>query len=142
MIKTKIIDGTGTGRQVKVLSTGALAVSSPSYDDAVFNTLDTDAQGYTFYGPKDGKQFVLTGVIAFADKEVSDNTDTDITIYESDGDGSATENKILLKFGMGRLTSISILPLNVITNLGKWVNAKTTDDDVHMTILGYYIDKI
>lgn len=142
MIKTKLIDGYGTGSQVKILSTGAMAVSAPSYDDAVFNTLDTDAQGYTFFKPISGKQFVLTGVLAFADKDVSDASETEIVVYESDAENSATEDKILLKFGMGRLTSLTISPLNLLTNIGKWINAKTSDDDVHMTILGYYIDKI
>ena len=27
-------------------------------------------------------------------------------------------------------------------NEGKFINAKTDDDDVHMNILGYYVDKV
>ncbi len=31
------------------------------------------------------------------------------------------------------------LPMNVLVTAGKFVNAKTTDDDVHMTIIGYFV---
>ena len=29
--------------------------------------------------------------------------------------------------------------LNIAVAIGKYVNAKTSDDDIHMTITGYYI---
>jgi len=142
MLNVKLHDGTGKGNRAKILSTGALVVSPPDYDDAIFNTLDVAGTGYTYFKPLSGKQFVMTGAVAFADKDVSDNTDTVIVIYESDGASSTTEDKVLLQFGMGKLTSLHIAPLNILLNKGKWLNAKTGDDDIHMTITGYYINEI
>ena len=46
-----------------------------------------------------------------------------------------------MQFGMGSLTSLAIVPLNILVNKGVWLNAKTGDDDVHMTIMGYYVNE-
>ena len=35
-----------------------------------------------------------------------------------------------------------LFPLNILVAPGKYVNAKTTDDDIHMTIMGYYISEL
>ena len=32
--------------------------------------------------------------------------------------------------------------LSLLVNVGKFINAKTDDDDVHMNILGYYVDAV
>ena len=32
--------------------------------------------------------------------------------------------------------------LNLLVNGGKYVNGKTSDDDIHMTIMGYYIPEL
>lgn len=113
-----------------------------SYDETVFNVLDVAGTASNFYSPKSQKQFVITGVLAFADKDVSDASDTVIVVYEASDTTTATVDKVLLQFGMGKLTSLAILPLHLLVNAGKFVNAKTGDDDIHMTIMGYFIDKI
>ena len=94
---------------------------------------------YNFYPPKAGHQFVIKGAIAFADKDVSDASDTVIIIYEAGDAATTTVDKTLLQFGMGKLTTLPMLPLDILVNEGKFVNAKTGDDDIHLNILGYYI---
>lgn len=139
----KIVDGrNNTSVTAGVTSIGQLVVAPFAYDETVFNTLDVAGTAYKFYDPKPGQQFVITGVLAFADKDVADNSDTEIVVYEATSDSTATVDKTLLQFGMGKLTSIPILPLNILVNEGLFVNAKTGDDDIHMTIMGYYIPRI
>lgn len=121
---------------------GEVIVAPLSYDETVFNDMDAIDTAYNFYSPKSMKQFVITGVIAFGDKDISDASDTVIVIYEADDTTTTTVDKVLLQFGLGKLTSLAILPLHLLVNAGKFVNAKTGDDDVHMTIMGYYIEAL
>lgn len=113
-----------------------------SYDETVFNDMDVADQAYNFYSPRSRKQFVITGALVFADKDINDATDTIIVIYEAESTTSTTVDKVLLQFGMGKLTVLPILPLHLLVNAGKFINAKTGDDDIHMTIFGYYIPKL
>jgi len=129
-------------RTVKVTQAGQLVVAPISYDESSFNTLDATATAYNFYVPKVGQQFIITAVLAFADKDVADNTDTIVTVYEATAPDTATESKVLFQFGMGKLTVLSLTPLNLLINEGVYINAKTGDDDIHMTIMGYYIPKL
>jgi len=135
-----LVDGRGTTSRAKVTQHGQLVTAPLHYDDTKFLEMAAAATAYNFYEPKGHKQFVITGVVAFADKEVANNSDTDIVVYEADSASNATASKVLLQFGLGSLTSLAITPLNLLVNEGVYVNGKTSDDDVHMTIMGYYID--
>lgn len=128
-----------TKRAAKVTSTGQLVVGPVAYDLVEFNTLDVNDAVSNFYSPKAGQQFVITGIIAFADKDISDASDTVIVVYEAGSAEATTVDKILLQFGMPKLSLFSGLPLNLLVNAGKFINAKSGDTDIHMTIMGYYI---
>ena len=139
----QITDGRkGTVNKAGVTSIGQLTVAPFDYDETKFQELGTANTAVNFYTAKAGEQFVITGVVAFADKDVGDNTDTNIIIYEAVDSATATIAKILIQFGMGKLTSISITPLNILVNEGLFVNAKCDDADIHMTVMGYFIPKI
>jgi hypothetical protein len=139
MLDVQIKDGTGTKRKAKVTEFGQLVVAPVSYDESKFNTLDAVDTAYNFFIPKNGSNFIITGLMVYADKDVNDATDTIVTVYEASAADSATVDKTLMQFGMGKLTTLSVTPLNLKVTSGKWVNAKTGDDDIHMTIFGYYV---
>jgi len=142
-LPVNVFDGFfGTGGVAGVTSIGQLVVAPFDYDDVVFNTLDVIDTAYHFFPPIPRKQFIIRYVIVFADKDVADNTDTVIEIYEADSTTSTTVDKTLLKFGMGKLTVLPLPGLNGKVNIGKFVNAKTGDDDIHMTIMGHYIPQV
>ena len=138
MIKSQI-ENSETGDTAKVTEFGQLVVGALSYDLTEFKSLSVINTAYNFYTPKANKQFVITGLLAFATKGVADTTDTIITIYESDEDNSITETKTLLSFGMGKLTVLPLTPLNILTSEAKFINAKTDDATINLTIMGYYI---
>lgn len=123
----------------KVTSQGALVVSQGVFDETKFNELGVDDQVYNFYEPRVHEQFIITGILVFADKDVADNTDTVIIIYEASSASSSTVDKTLLQFGMGQLTVLSIVPLQLLINEGKFINAKASDTDIHMNIIGHYV---
>lgn len=132
----------GTNSRAYVSKSGVVATGPRDFSTASFNTLDVAGTAYNFWKPLTKQVFIITAIIAFADKDVLDSSDTVIEIYEADSADSTTVVKTLLQFGMGKLTVLPILPLNLKVTAGKWVNAKTGDDDIHMTIMGYYVEDL
>ena len=137
-----VIDGCGSLRRATVNSTGALSVGPPKFDETATAALAVDDQAYNFFSPRASLQFVITGVLAYATRAVNNATDTNISIFESDQPTSATSTKDLMVFGMGSLTNLQLVPLNLLVNPGVYVNGSTDDNTIHMTIMGYYIDLV
>ncbi len=136
----EIIDGRGgTGDHAKVSSIGQLITAPFAYSLSQFNELAEDNTAYNFYPPIAGKQFVITGIRARADRDVSTTVDAIVIVYEASSLTSTTVDKTLHQEALVRGEAVPLLPLNSLVNPGKFINAKTTDDDIHMTIWGYYI---
>lgn len=142
MIDVLIRDGSGTGRAAKVTSIGQLVTAPFAYDETVFKELAAANTAYNFYKPKPGEQFVITGVLFRADKQVSSTVDATVVIYEATTDATTTVSKVLIQFAVVQGDIINATGLNLLVSEGRYVNAKTDDDDVHMTIMGYYIDQV
>jgi len=126
----------------RVTRTGQLVTSVFSYDETKFNELGTAGTAANFYKPKSQQQFVITGMIATGDKQIAANADATVTIFEASDATTSTQDKVLLTFVITQSTIVSLLPLNILVNEGKFVNAETDDDDVHMNIFGYYIPSL
>ena len=133
-----VLKGRGDGSEAKVSSIGEVIVAPFAYSDSKFVELATAAEGYTFYEPKVDSQFIITGIIFKADKQVSGTTEGDVVIYESSAVDSATQTKVLFQMAVLQYDNMVLLPMNVAVSEGVWLNASTTDDDVHMTIMGFY----
>ena len=138
-IPVKIV---GDGYDANVTPIGQVVVGAYSYDEVMFNELAEPDTGYNFFNPKTHQQFVITGIIAKADKQVSGTVDADVVIYETTTTAETTVDKVLLQLTMVEGDLIQIPALNIKVNAGKFINAKTTDDDIHMTITGYYIPEL
>ena len=123
----------------RVTQTGQLVTAPFAYDESKFQELADDDVALNFYKPKAHQQFVITGVIATADKQVAANEDATVVIFEGPDAASETQDKVLLKFVITQSTIVSLLPLNILVNEGKFVQGVTDNDDVHMNIFGYYI---
>lgn len=136
-----IKDGSGgTGSKTKVTKAGQLIVAPFGYDETVFNELNaTAATAFHFFPPKAGKQFVVTGIIASANKDVSNTVTATIIVFEGDSTTDATADKVLLEFVLVRFGVLAAPPLNILVSEGKFINATTSDASVFMTIMGYYI---
>ena len=118
---------------------GVLATAAPEFDLTAFKSLSATGTAYNFFEPKVGHCFIMKGMLAFATKDVNDSTDTIITVYESTAPDSTTASKTILQFGMGKLTVLPLVPLNALINEGAYLNAKTDDNTINMTIFGYYV---
>ena len=130
------------GNEAHVTSSGELVVAPLHYDETKFNELAVDNTGYNFYGPLPGKQFVITGFIAVGDQQITANANANVIIYEAADTGTTTVDKILVQFVIKQDQDIPMPGLHILVNKGKFVNAKTDDDDVHLTLMGYYIGEL
>lgn len=135
-----IDDGGGSGNKARVTDKGQLVVAPISYDQTKFVELAEPNIGYNFYPPIGGKQFVITGVIATGDKQINANADATVEVYEAISTTTTAVKKALITFVLTQSTVLSLLPLNILVNTGVYINAKTDDDDVHMNIIGYFIN--
>ena len=127
-------------QQVKVNEAGELLVSDGPYDLAKFNELAVVNTAYNFYGPRGREQFVITGFLIYGDKQVNASTNATVVIYESSQRDSITEDRVLVQVEVGQNQSIPFPNIRILCNKGVYLNAKTDDDDIHMTIFGHYAD--
>ena len=116
---------------------GQVITAPYAYDSVKAITLGVDDQVYNFYKPIVGKSFVVTGIVLNANKSVTSECIIDVYQGSSVADSDTTLN--ILKVELLKNTSMTLLGLNILVQDGKWVNAKTDDDDVFCTIMGYYI---
>ena len=130
---------TSNKNSASITSRGALVVAPYAYDIVQFNELGDDGVGVNFYKPRVNKRFVITGLVAAGNLQIVANALATVVIYEASDNVTATADKILIQFGITRLQTLSILPLNILVSEGKFINAKTDDDDVFLTIMGYYV---
>lgn len=135
----QIIGKEGTA---KVTKSGELVVASLAYEETKFVELAEDNVGYNFFVPQSGKQFVITGFLAVGDQQITGNANANVIIYEAADRDTSTVDKILIQFVVKQDQDIAMPGIRILVSAGKFVNAKTDDDDVHMTIMGFYIDKL
>jgi len=129
------------GKRARVTNAGELVVAPFTYDETEFRELAVDDTAYNFYEPKPDHQFVITGFNMKADRDVSQTVDAVVIIYESTSTSETTVSKILFQEAMVRGERTS-LTTHILVNSGVWINAKTSDDDIHMTIMGYYLPEL
>ena len=130
------------GEAVSVTDNGELVVGPVAYNDPKFLELAEPNTAYNFFVPIARKQFLITGIVAKADRGVSQSVDALVTIYEASSKEELTVDKILHQDAMIRGERFDFFFANVLVNKGKWVNAKTSDDDIHMTITGHYVKEV
>jgi hypothetical protein len=125
-----------SGKEVTVGDGGTLAVA-PLFDDIEFNELDVAGQAYNYYIPLAGSRFILTGVVATADKDVA--ADATVVIYEASTPEEATVDKVLFQFVLLKNQQLVIPNFQIKVTPDVWINGKTDDDDIHMSVIGHFV---
>ncbi len=128
------------GRLVEVTESGELAIAPLHYSNPVFQFMDLVDTAYNFFRPRAGEQLIITGMSAFANRNVT--TQTQVDIYEASSASSLTIVKQIRQIDLAKLDNSPESGLNYITSTGAFINGKCDDDDVSLTISGYYIPQI
>ena len=127
---------------VRITTAGQIVTGNLAFDLTKFVKLDVATTVYNFYKPKAGLQFIISGIIATGNKSIAANAEALVEIYEGSSITDATVDKELITFGLTQSTVLPMFPLNILVSEGKFVNARTSDDDVFLTVVGYYIPKV
>tara|TARA_R110002126_G_scaffold153309_3_gene300487 strand:- start:778 stop:1191 length:414 start_codon:yes stop_codon:yes gene_type:complete len=134
MIPVYVTDS--NGREVAVGEGGALTVS-PVFDEVAFNELAVADQAYNYYTPLAGSKFILTGVVATADSSVVG--DATVIIYEASAPDSTTVDNVLFQFVLLKNQQLVIPNFQIKVTPNVWINGKTNDDDIHMSVIGHFV---
>ncbi len=138
-VPSQICDGGGTKNFAKVTTRGQLVTAPLEFSNLIFQNLSVDDVAENFFEPIAGKRLVITDVIADASRDVGVNGAT-VDIFETDAIDSEIIDKQLFQFDMPKQTDKVLTSLNVITTEGKFINAKTDDNNVLLSIGGYFVD--
>ena len=140
-IHSVITDGYAGMNIARVSEYGQLITAPYDYDTSVFAELAVDNTAYNFFAPKAGQRFVITVITGKANRNVSNTVDATVIVYEASASDTTVVDKVLFETAVIRGELITPPRLNLLVSAGKYVNAKTTDDDIFLTIMGYYIPK-
>lgn len=128
-----------TGRLAEVSPLGQLVTAPLAYATGTFQDMGTVDTAFNFVTPTPGKRFVITGLLISTNRNVGVNGAI-IIIYEAASATSTTVDKTLAQVEMTKNQLLPIPGLNSIVTEGKFVNGKTDDDDVSVTLSGYEVD--
>ena len=140
-IETQVEGSQGTKLEISPL--GEALIRPFDYSMPEFNDMDLVDTAYNFFKAKGNQQFIITDVIAVADRDVGVNGAT-VIIYEATDDATIVVDKTILQLELAKSTTPPFTLTGVLlkTSPGKHISAKTDDDDVFMTIAGYYIPEL
>lgn len=133
-----VIQDAASSNRATVTRYGQLVVAPVDYSAPVAQTLDVVNTAYNFVEPSQGQNIVITDIILTANKNVG-ATDATVTLYEASGIDAITSDKDILNLEMIKQSNLVLTGLNMIVTEGKFVNAKTDDDDIFVTIMYYRV---
>jgi hypothetical protein len=133
-----IKDGQRNTRTAKVTDKGQLVVAPLDFSTSATQVLAIDDTGYTLYGPQPNKVFIITGIIFSAENTTVGLNGALVELFEADAANVATVSRSIIQLVVPRGGSVALTGLNLETSTGKWLNAKTDDNNIYITVLGYY----
>tara|TARA_R100001198_G_C5242067_1_gene219670 strand:+ start:6307 stop:6729 length:423 start_codon:yes stop_codon:yes gene_type:complete len=140
MIDIQIVGNNEKGGEsvVRVSSKGQLSVGPLNHSVPVNVKAEVINTAYNLVVPVASKQIVITDIILTANKNVGVN-DATVDIYEADSVDTTTINKSILQLEMLKNSNLVLTGLNLLVSSNKWVNVKTDDDDIFVTVMYYYL---
>ena len=127
------------GNSVAVNKDGELR-SSPIADKSKFHNMDSTGTAFSFFPPIDGSQFCITLMRYKAAQNVQPTTDAEVIVYQDDAaDGTAAAADDILHQDALVRGQAATIPALLLVDAGKFLNAKTSDATIPMTIMGHYV---
>lgn len=127
------------GVTARVTRFGQLVVAPLAYSTPVARELDTIDTAFNFLEPVSGESIVITDIIVSADKSVSVTDPAEVEIYEADAPDTIAIAQGIVSPRVLRGNGLELTGLNLLVPEGKWVNAKTNDNNILITIMFYRV---
>lgn len=137
-----ILVDSASGLTGKITKGNALAVG-PAFPSKAYNaTLGTDDVPVEIVKAKSAKVFYITGIILTGNKNISGTVDAVVELFEATADDQTVSQNDILVIPVGKSAQTVITGLVLEVDEGRFIMAKTSDDDVLVTILGYYVEAV
>lgn len=127
------------GVTARVTRFGQLVVAPLAYSEPIAQELDATDTAFNFLAPESGKNIVITDIIVSTGQLVSPTDPAEIEIYEADADDSLDILQGIVSPRLVRAGSLVLTGLNLLVPEGRWVNAKTDDASIFITIMFYRV---
>jgi len=137
-IPVTVEDGGGKGRKLTLSPNGEVLTRSFDYSDPVFNDMDLPDTAYNFFRALGEKQYVITAIALSTNKNIGVNGAT-VIVYEASDALTTTVDKVIHETNLLKNDRDNLTGLEWLVNKGKFISAKTDDDDVFATIAAYPI---
>ena len=118
---------------------GQLVTAPLDYSTPVAQELLIPDEAVNFLVPEAGQNIVITDIIVSADRNVSNTTPANVTIYQATAPDELTEERVVVEPQLLRGNNYILTGLNWFVPEGFWLNAKTDDAGVLITIAAYRV---
>ena len=122
---------------LRATSIGELVVGTFSREKAKTLRLNVNNIAFNFASPVTGKTFIVKGILLVPTSGIVGTAN--INIYEASSEISTTIDESIFDVELLKNQIIPLSPLDIEISEGAWLNAKTDDNTVVVTILGYYV---
>ena len=127
-----------TGNKAVVSEFGQLTVAPVAYSTPVQETLTIADTAFTLIEPVDGKLIIITDIILTANRNIGVN-DATVTLYTTQAANELIPFSDILELEMAKNSSLPLVGLNTKVEAGLFINAKTNDTDIFVTIMYYRV---
>ena len=134
-----VIKDPKSGNTARVTRFGQLVTTPLAYSVPVTQDMDVIDTAFNFAAPREGQSIVITGMFLSANNSVSNTTPAEVEIYTSDAADSTTVIRSILQPRLVRSSNVSLTGLNLLIGPGVWVNGKTNDNDILLTVMFYRV---
>ena len=126
------------GNLAKISEQGELIIRGAEY--SIFKKQQiVDANAVNFFKPLSGKKFIVSGIILNTDRNVGVNGSA-IEVYEASTASETTIDTSIISIDLIKNQTVSLTPLLIETEEGKFINAKADDFNVNVSVLGYFVN--
>ena len=134
-----VLKDNNSGLTAKVTKFGQLVVAPLQFSTPKSDNLNVIDTAFNFIEPEQDHSIVITDIIISADNSVSNTAPAEIEIYEAAAFDTTTIDVGIVSPRLTRADNLALNGLNLIVPEGKFVNAKTNDNNVLVTIMFYRV---
>ena len=129
-----------TGNAATITEYGQLVTGKVDYSSVIQETLSIVDTAFNLLGPSQGQRIVITDIILTANRNVGVN-DATVDLYLADSPIATifTPVDAVLSLELEKNGKLALTGLNLITRAGAWINAKTDDASIFVTLMYYRV---
>lgn len=126
------------GSRANVSSSGEVIIAPVAANESIHHSMSIINTAYSFAFPVVGKRMRLQNILIYGNKAIGTN-DASIVIYTANSATSTDIIETILELELPKYASRDLIGLNREIGEGLFLNAKTNDITVFLTMMGYYV---